>query len=150
MTAVPATEPAVCTRCERVHTGCRGHNRQGGPCGSQPVPGAAVCHYHGGAAPQVKRKAALRLAALVDPAIATLGREMARAEKSADRQRAANSILDRAGISRTPDLDAATARAVLVEKLLALRNAPVAEVLPAEDEEPVDAELIEEEEHENG
>ena len=102
---------------------CTARNRSGNPCGRYPVPGTNVCPMHGGSAPQVKRKAALRLLELVDPAIATLAREMARADKSADRQRAANSILDRAGVSRqvqTPDGD--LAKALLVERLVALRD----------------------------
>ena len=121
----------------------------GKECGREAVPGATVCRYHGGAAPQVQRKAALRLLELVDPAIGTLAREMATADKSADRQRAANSILDRAGIARkveTPDSD--IARAMLVERLLALRDVepapppstpdvvPSIAVDPAEDSEP--------------
>jgi len=41
---------------------CRATNRGGQPCGQPPVPGALVCHYHGGAAGQVKRRAAERVA----------------------------------------------------------------------------------------
>lgn len=97
----------------------------GKECGREAVPGATVCRYHGGAAPQVQRKAALRLLELVDPAIGTLAREMATADKSADRQRAANSILDRAGIARRVETpDSGVARAMLVERLLALRDVP--------------------------
>lgn len=151
MTAEVATtpDPVLCPRCERVHGSCNGHNRQGGPCGNPALPGAPVCHWHGGEAPQVKRKAALRLLALVDPAIATLAKEMTKAEKSADRQRAANSILDRAGVSRTPNQDAATARTLLVERLIALRDAPPPELEPVPDGDPetFDAELVEEPDH---
>jgi hypothetical protein len=48
----------------------------GEPCRRQAIAGAAVCRVHGGAAPQVRRKAAERLAALVDPAIAVLTASM--------------------------------------------------------------------------
>lgn len=41
---------------------CKAHNRQGNPCGQYAVPGATVCHYHGGSVPAVKRAAARRLA----------------------------------------------------------------------------------------
>lgn len=95
----------------------------GKQCGRTAVPGATVCTYHGGNAPQVKRKAALRLLELVDPAITTLAREMVQADKSSDRQRAANSILDRAGVPRattTPDGEAA--RDLLVERLRQIRE----------------------------
>lgn len=79
---------------------CKATTRGGKRCGNAPIEGGTVCRMHGGAAPQVKRRAALRLLELVDPAVATLAREMTTADKSADRQRAANSILDRAGVVR--------------------------------------------------
>lgn len=85
--------------------------------------GQRVCLKHGGASPQAKRKAQLRLAELVSPAIATLAREMANADKSSDKQRAANSILDRAGVPRSvtsPDGEAA--RDLLLERLYQLRE----------------------------
>lgn len=41
---------------------CKAHNRQGQPCGQYAVPGATVCHYHGGSVPAVKRAAERRLA----------------------------------------------------------------------------------------
>jgi hypothetical protein len=93
-------------------------------CKQSAIAGGTVCRFHGGGAPSVKRKAALRLAQLVDPAIATLGREMVKAEKSSDRQRAANSILDRAGITRGQSSELDVARALLLERLLEARSAP--------------------------
>lgn len=107
---------------------CRAHNRQGQQCGRPPVPGATVCSLHGGKAPQVRRAANLRLLELVDPAIATLAREMVSAPRSSDRQRAANSILDRAGIARTvSSTDAETARALLIQRLIDLRDSEAEE-----------------------
>lgn len=104
---------------------CSATSRQTGEqCKNAPIQGGTVCRFHGGGAPSVKRKAALRLAALVDPAIATLGREMVKAEKSSDRQRAANSILDRAGITRGQSAELDVARALLLERLLEARGAP--------------------------
>ena len=41
----------------------------GQQCRQAVVPGATVCHYHGGAAPQVKEAAQDRLRALQHPAI---------------------------------------------------------------------------------
>lgn len=102
---------------------CTAHTRAGKPCGRWALHGTNVCQFHGGSAPQVRRKAALRLLSLIDPAIATLAREMASADRSSDRQRAANSILDRAGVPRQVDVtDSDAARALLVERLLALRD----------------------------
>jgi len=81
-----------------------------------------VCRTHGGASKQAQNKAKLRLAELVDPAIATLAREMATAETSADRQRAANSILDRAGWGRVSAIEGGDVRELLIARLLAMRD----------------------------
>ena len=42
-------------------------SRTGKPCQQAPINGGTVCVTHGGRAPQVKRKAAERLADLIDP-----------------------------------------------------------------------------------
>jgi len=64
--------------------------------------GGKVCHAHGGRAPQVRMAARLRLAALVDPAIDLLSRQV-RPSKGAKiphalQQSAARDILDRNGL----------------------------------------------------
>lgn len=41
---------------------CTGRRRDGSRCGNAPVRGALVCRMHGGSAPQVRAKAAQRLA----------------------------------------------------------------------------------------
>ena len=41
----------------------------GQQCRQAVVPGATVCHYHGGAAPQVKDAARERLCAMIHPAL---------------------------------------------------------------------------------
>lgn len=56
---------------------------------------------HGGAAPQVKQKAAERLAALVDPAITTLGK-LLRSKQEHVKLKAVQDVLDRNG-HRPPD-----------------------------------------------
>lgn len=129
---------------ERVADGpahrCTAWSRTAGEQCRQPaIPGGTVCRFHGGASPDVKRKAALRLASLVDPAIATLGREMVKAERSADRQRAANSILDRAGISRAASSEVEVARSLLLERLAALRAESQGATLPVLDAEVVES-----------
>lgn len=116
---------------------------KGERCRQPAYPGASVCKFHGGAAKQVKQAAALRLASLVSPAIGTLAREMVKAERSADRQRAANSILDRAGIVRQSSSDADTARQLLIERLRALREQAAAGEMPPE-LEVLDAEVVDE------
>lgn len=60
---------------------CTAHSaRTGEPCKKYPIAGATVCRTHGGAAPQVKRKAAERLAELVPKAIQKLDNLMDRDE----------------------------------------------------------------------
>ncbi|MGO4360804.1 HGGxSTG domain-containing protein [Terrabacter sp. RAF57] len=99
--------------------------RTGEPCNAPAMHGMDVCRIHGGSAPQARRSARQRLLDLVDPAIATLAREMEQAESSSDRQRAANSILDRAGYARLPKIDEDEARDILVQRLIELRDARV-------------------------
>lgn len=91
-------------------------------CKAPAMTGQRVCRNHGGSSPQAKRAARLRLMELVDPAIATLAREMVQAEKSRDKQSAANSILDRAGYGRTTRVETADARQILYERLLTMQR----------------------------
>lgn len=91
-------------------------------CRKSAIKGGTVCPSHGGRAPQVKERARIRLASLIEPAITTLGREMVNAQHSADRQRAANSILDRAGLARGANEDMELARSLLIDRLLTLRE----------------------------
>jgi hypothetical protein len=51
---------------------------------------------------------------------------MATAEKSADRQRAANSILDRAGMPRTQVVDAGVAKDLLMARISSMRKRGIA------------------------
>ena len=103
---------------------CTATNRNGEQCMRWAIPGGSVCVTHGGKAPQVRRKAALRMVELVDPAIATVARVMVDDHaRHSDRLRAAENVLDRAGVSRkseivTPD----DARTVLVQRLTELRE----------------------------
>src|SRR4029453_5624489 len=60
-----STDPRRCTAQSR-QTGKR--------CKNASIPGGRVCHYHGGAAPHVQKKASERLQALGDPAIDVLAR----------------------------------------------------------------------------
>jgi hypothetical protein len=73
-----------------------------------------------------------RLAALVDPSIAILAREMKSAEKSSDRQAAANSLLDRAGWGRVQKVEHSDARAMLLQRLLEFRGEAIGSVGPVE------------------
>ncbi len=103
---------------------CSAHaSRTGELCRAPAMHGQRVCRLHGGGTQASKAKARLRLAGLVDPAIATLAREMVNATTSRDRQRAANSILDRSGWGRVTRVEAVDARQVLLDRLRELRDA---------------------------
>lgn len=95
------------------HRRCAGHSSQTGePCKKWPIAGSTVCRWHGGAAPQVKRKAEERIAAMVFPALKRVetligaedDEEISEAGLEAVRLRAAFGILDRAGYTATQKL----------------------------------------------
>ncbi len=70
----------------------------GARCARPAIAGAVVCRVHGGAAPQVKRKAAERLRDLQDPAITALEDALRPTEDTRDRIRAATEVLNRTGL----------------------------------------------------
>lgn len=102
----------------------------GEDCNAPAMRGQVVCRKHGGSTKSAKAKAQLRLAQLVDPAVATLAREMVNADKSTDRQRAANSILDRAGFGRQTKFDVTDAKDILKQRLLDMRENDDEEIQP--------------------
>lgn len=110
---------------------CGARTRAGASCRQPAMRGGFRCRMHGGASPQAKRKARLRLAELVDPAIATIARVMVSGAKDADRLRAAEAILDRAGHPRASRIEGhisvEDARETLIERLLELRAVTSAE-----------------------
>ena len=79
---------------------CNGHTRAGQQCKYPAIPGGFVCRYHGGGAPQVKQKAAERLAALVDPSITKLSK-LLKDKNSMVAIRAVENVLDRNGYKPT-------------------------------------------------
>lgn len=78
---------------------CAGHKKDGTPCKKNPIKGATVCRVHGGAAPQVRKRAQERLQAAADILMAQLLKIASSAESEAVRLSAVNSALDRAGYS---------------------------------------------------
>lgn len=70
----------------------------GKSCTRPAIPGGVVCRYHGGAAPQVRQKAAARLAALVDPAIGVLAKALASKDERL-KLNAAQDVLNRNNLS---------------------------------------------------
>jgi hypothetical protein len=78
---------------------CSGTRPNGGRCKREAEPGAVVCDQHGGAAPQVRRRAAERLIMTADQAAQMLVRMMEDTEVPFGvRAKIAQDLLDRAGL----------------------------------------------------
>lgn len=85
---------------------CTAHRKNGDRCKAPAIKGGTVCRVHGGAAPQVRDAARLRLLALVDPALATLGRSLdLKGNQAQVALAAARDVLDRAGFKSTEKLE---------------------------------------------
>ncbi len=87
---------------------CTAKRTNGEPCKAPAIRGSNVCRCHGGSAPQVKRRAAERLAALVDPAIGVLGASLRQRRDGRLALNAAHEVLDRAGFGPTTRLEVTT------------------------------------------
>lgn len=83
---------------------CRAKKSDGTPCKAPVIRGARVCRSHGGSTRHVKDAAAKRLDELVMPSISKLRTIMLRGETHAVQLKAAESILDRAGIVARQDV----------------------------------------------
>lgn len=85
---------------------CSARRKNGTPCKRPPIAGANVCRAHGGAAPQVKRKAQERLLEGV-PKMLRMLKQLASDETvpPAVRLAAIRDWLDRAGIDRKIEID---------------------------------------------
>lgn len=81
---------------------CTARRKNGTKCGNDAIKGGRVCRMHGGAAPQVKKAAALRLAELVDPAIGVVARSLRQRKDPRLALHAAKDVLDRNGY-KSPD-----------------------------------------------
>lgn len=113
--------------------------RNGRRCRKPCIPGGTVCNAHGGAAPQVKNRAKLRILSLVDPSLGALARTLAQTQDENLRVKVAFGILDRAGMGKAADVSADVAKALLMDRYHAYR-AKLEEEQAAEGEEPVDVE----------
>ena len=79
---------------------CNGHMINGGRCKHEAEPGSVVCHIHGGAAPQVRRRAAERLIMSADHVSQKLLEWLDDPEVPYRvRAEIAQDVLDRAGLS---------------------------------------------------
>lgn len=83
---------------------CKAHLKSGKQCQKYAIKGGAVCGTHGGGAPQVKRSAALRLAALVDPAIGVLATVLKQRKDKRLAFSAAQDVLNRNGYKSADEI----------------------------------------------
>jgi hypothetical protein len=92
---------------------CQARNRQGTRCGNWAIRGAPTCRVHGSSTRLARRAAQLRVASLVDPAIAKLAAAVQAAINDPDfppqlQVAAARDVLDRAGLKCPTELMVAT------------------------------------------
>jgi hypothetical protein len=84
---------------------CTARRRNGEPCQNAPMKGSTVCRMHGGAAPQVRRRAQQRLLEASDLAAAKLVTMMQdKTLPPAVQLAAARDLLDRAGVASPDEL----------------------------------------------
>ncbi len=84
----------------KMTTRCRATRRDGTQCRSYALRGAAVCRMHGGAAKQVRRKAAARIEASLDRAAIAVVRLMESEDTPhAVKLAAAKDLMDRGGLT---------------------------------------------------
>jgi len=87
-------------------TPCTARKRNGDPCGNAAMNGSTVCRMHGGAAPQVKRRAQQRILEASDKAAAHLVAMMQdKTIPPAVQLAAARDLLDRAGLAGKQELE---------------------------------------------
>jgi hypothetical protein len=86
---------------------CKAKRSDGQPCRSPAIKGGRVCRVHGGSTRHIREAANKRIDELVMPAVSKLRVLMLRGESHAIQLKAAESILDRAGIvaERKVELD---------------------------------------------
>lgn len=76
---------------------CKAIKKTGIRCGKWAIKGGSVCPTHGGSAPQVKKKAALRLLAMVEPALVELEELVVQNGHLPTKLGAIRTVLERAG-----------------------------------------------------
>ncbi|EMY35755.1 hypothetical protein D477_002643 [Arthrobacter crystallopoietes BAB-32] len=94
-----ARNPLPSKKCSRI-------KNNGDPCGLYAIQGGSVCHKHGGSAPQVKKKAAERIAEAADDAAALLVQFMEDPKNDVKvRTQIAQDLLNRAGYNSRQAVD---------------------------------------------
>lgn len=95
---------------------CTRIKNNGEPCKNRAIIGATVCRFHGGAAPQVKKKAAERIAEAAHDAAALLVQFMEDPKNDVKvRTQIAQDLLNRAGYAGKQSMDLTLAPSVFDE-----------------------------------
>lgn len=96
---------------KELQTRCSARRKSGSECKNWAIRGGAVCRMHGGGAPQVKRKAAQRIAEAADDAAALLVRFMEDPVNDVKvRTQIAQDLLSRAGYAGKQSVDMTVSR----------------------------------------
>jgi len=110
---------------------CAAHTTAGKACKNAPIKGGAVCHKHGGSAPQVRRRANERIAFAADPAAAYLVSVMYDgAQPTKERMKAAAFLIDRSGAGAAAHGEPEAPWVAVLDKIVAADGDP--DVLDAE------------------
>lgn len=89
-----------------VKTLCKAHRRNGEPCKNAAMNGSTVCRMHGGAAPQVRRRAQQRILEASDRAAFRLVQMMQdKSLPAAVQLAAARDLLDRANLAGKQEIE---------------------------------------------
>jgi hypothetical protein len=100
-------------RCTAVRNGRR--------CRKGTIPGGTVCNTHGGASPQVRRRAKLRVLQLLDPALGQLARIIANPDDQRTALAAIKLVAELNGMGKSAgDVSGDVAKALLMERHHAL------------------------------
>lgn len=95
----------------QLQTRCTARRRSGTECKNWAIRGGNVCRMHGGGAPQVKKKAAQRIAEAADDAAALLVQFMEDPKNDLKvRTQIAQDLLNRAGYAGTKSVDLTVSR----------------------------------------
>lgn len=137
------TPEAISKRIENPAVTCSARRSNGDPCGNYAIKGSTVCLHHGGAAGQTRLAASQRMVEMRLKAIGVVdGMLDDPALDPAIRLRAAQIVLDRSGMGPTSKIDHEVE--VKPYEQILKDGAVVRDVVVAEDDEIIDAEVVNE------
>lgn len=133
----PRAEAAPWKDGRKPKVTCTARTTMGVPCKRPPIKGSNVCRAHGGAAPQVRAAAQVRLLMSADAAAAKLI-EMIHSKKVDDRTKlmAVKDLLDRANLAGTQNIEVGVTKRTFEDFV------GDALVLVGDDDDVVDAQVV--------